>query len=769
MAPEQRQGKAADARSDQYSFCVALYEALSGERPSEKEEPGFPPGDKRTPVFIQRILSRGLDPNRDRRFPDMSALLSELSWDPRQKRRRVMAVLAVIFFLVLLVSGAYLGIQSDTQKCKDAGQAVLSAWNPARKATVRRVFLASGTVFARDAADVVENQLDRFSADWTAMHAEACEATHLRGELSETFLDARLFCLRRRLDEVKALVDVFEQAGNVVIGDAVSAVHDLNNLQDCEDVPALLARQALPRDEKARALVEEQQSRISRVQALLHTGQYAEGLALAEDIVEDIEGTTYKPLEAEAMFMQGRLQHKTGDLQAGEKSMYKALWAAEAGHHDTLAARAWTELVLLVGYELARHEEGHRLYKHARAAVDRAGRPAEIEATLLFYAGRIFLAEAKWKQAADLFQKAEERFRKAVRSDHPLLAMIINSRGTVHYFKGEYDKTSKCYLKSLAIRQRVFGQRHPEVGKSYNNLGNVLTARDKYEEALESYEKALDNYQQSLEPNHSHIAHVRTNIGLALMDLGRYEKAIKHHQFAVEALSRSLGEDHPKVAVALNSLGLAWLRMGRHNEAIESLERSRKITINKYGTDHPNVAMALRNLGMAYGDLGKQETAIKNLQEALRINTKSYGPEHINLSYLQYDIGSLLFRQGKLQPALEKFLIALDLHERTSGKDNPCHYVWLLHRIALVYNRLGQTAEAKQYVERALTLEKTVLSDSIDLASARFRLAKLLRKLGTDRERAKDLAVKAKTVFVKAGSGHSADLKEVTEWLEKHR
>jgi hypothetical protein len=179
------------------------------------------------------------------------------------------------------------------------------------------VFLASGTVFARDAADVVENQLDRFSADWTAMHAEACEATHLRGELSETFLDARLFCLRRRLDEVKALVDVFEQAGNVVIGDAVSAVHDLNNLQDCEDVPALLARQALPRDEKARALVEEQQSRISRVQALLHTGQYAEGLALAEDIVEDIEGTTYKPLEAEAMFMQGRLQHKTGDLQAG--------------------------------------------------------------------------------------------------------------------------------------------------------------------------------------------------------------------------------------------------------------------------------------------------------------------------------------------------------------------------------------------------------------------------------------------------------------------
>ncbi len=33
MAPEQLRGGAADARSDQFSFCVALFEALYGERP----------------------------------------------------------------------------------------------------------------------------------------------------------------------------------------------------------------------------------------------------------------------------------------------------------------------------------------------------------------------------------------------------------------------------------------------------------------------------------------------------------------------------------------------------------------------------------------------------------------------------------------------------------------------------------------------------------------------------------------------------------------
>ena len=33
MAPEQFLARATDARTDQFSFCVALHEALYGERP----------------------------------------------------------------------------------------------------------------------------------------------------------------------------------------------------------------------------------------------------------------------------------------------------------------------------------------------------------------------------------------------------------------------------------------------------------------------------------------------------------------------------------------------------------------------------------------------------------------------------------------------------------------------------------------------------------------------------------------------------------------
>jgi serine/threonine protein kinase len=97
MAPEQMRHNAPDPRSDQFSFCVTLFEALDGLRPFsgttvDDIEHSIVSGSRRrlerrdVPRAIERALSRGLSAERDARFPTMTALISAL--EPRRFLRR---------------------------------------------------------------------------------------------------------------------------------------------------------------------------------------------------------------------------------------------------------------------------------------------------------------------------------------------------------------------------------------------------------------------------------------------------------------------------------------------------------------------------------------------------------------------------------------------------------------------------------------------------------------------------------------------------------
>jgi tRNA A-37 threonylcarbamoyl transferase component Bud32/ABC-type branched-subunit amino acid transport system substrate-binding protein len=97
MAPEQLLGSPADARSDLYGFCVALYEALCGARPfvgptlralQEAKLAGAVPwkGERRVPQRVLRALSVGLRPDPKDRYESMVALLGALERAARRPR-----------------------------------------------------------------------------------------------------------------------------------------------------------------------------------------------------------------------------------------------------------------------------------------------------------------------------------------------------------------------------------------------------------------------------------------------------------------------------------------------------------------------------------------------------------------------------------------------------------------------------------------------------------------------------------------------------------
>jgi predicted Ser/Thr protein kinase len=107
MAPEQRAGKAT-AASDQYSFCVAMWEVLAGERPFATESNAstaageaidagarVPVRPLKAPAHVQRALLRGLALDPAARFPSMAALGAALA-PPRWRRLVAIGALSAL-------------------------------------------------------------------------------------------------------------------------------------------------------------------------------------------------------------------------------------------------------------------------------------------------------------------------------------------------------------------------------------------------------------------------------------------------------------------------------------------------------------------------------------------------------------------------------------------------------------------------------------------------------------------------------------------------
>jgi tetratricopeptide (TPR) repeat protein len=632
MAPEQYRGEATDARTDLFGFCVALYEGVHGERPftgkDRKElerrvlagEIREPAGRVAVPAWLHRVLLRGLSVDPQGRFESMDELLAALERHPRRIRRLWLGAAAVAIALTAGASGfALLGERGPTV-CQGAERKLVGVWDADRKSAVREAFLATGRSFAQDTWERVEPVMDDWAQGWVTMHTEACEATHVYGEQSQQLLDLRMQCLGRRLGELDALGGLFAVADPEVLEHAVQAASALAPLDGCGNAEALSSVVRPPDDPEVAARVDALQADLARATALGSAGKYADGREVARAAVDAAAELGYTPLLAEALLELGMLLDYAADLEDAEATLHRAVQAAERARDDEVKARAWIQLVFVVGYRQARHEEGLRLADLADAVIDRAGSEDLLRARLSSFRGSVLLTQGRRDEALAHQQRALEVCERELGPDHPQVAQALEKLGAALEEQGRYDDALIRYERALAIWERALGPDHPRLAVSLNNISVVHSDQERWEDALAYSRRALRLLERALGSDHRRVAELLINLANALHGLERLDEAREHLERVLQILEKAYGTGHPNVATVLNNLGNLLRDQGHPKEALEHLERALNIWQQALPADHPILAYPLTNMGVVYlDDLGDPGRAITSFERALAL------------------------------------------------------------------------------------------------------------------------------------------------------
>lgn len=506
MAPEQLEGAAADARSDQFSFCVALWETLFHALPHRRvvveggiietsRDHGVPSREHGVPAWIRRVLERGLAEDPAARYPSMHALLRELARDPARRRRRLLGGLVAG---TVMVAGALAlaELRSDPSLvCEEP----TAAWDDARREATRAGVLEAGGSSAEQTWELLGPRLDRHADELAQTRRRACES-HRRELVPDEHYALQLACLDRRRAAFDELVGLLARGDEAAVGNANQAITSLPSARPCTNTEALLADQLPPDDPEVAASVEELRLELARAEAEESAGLYAQAEERAQRVLEEAEPLGYSPLRAEALLRRGSARMQAGHADSAPM-LDEALWASISTEQRRIAAEAATKRIFAHVELEDRSTDASEAIALARSLVEPLGATSWRIHWLLDNNTAVAL-ERRGEQSAAL--ESYDRALQRVPADGEVgafeRAATLYNRSAVQLRLGRAEAAIDSARGAVEQLTALFGSEHPRLRGVQGTLASLLWKAGRLSESQATFDAVLGRYPESERP-----------------------------------------------------------------------------------------------------------------------------------------------------------------------------------------------------------------------------------------------------------------------------
>ncbi|HEY6037245.1 MAG TPA: serine/threonine-protein kinase [Kofleriaceae bacterium] len=621
MAPEQFLGGPLTAATDQFAFCVTLWEALWGEHPF--------PGDSVTtireavlagkhrelppaPRRLQKAIARGLAVSPNDRFPSMTELLEVIA--PRRRTPLYAGLGAVALVAGGLAIASFAGRSADP--CATASLPANAVWNRERADALRAAFAKAGLV---DAAREPIAALDARTRAWQAARLDTCQATKVRDDQSAELMRQRYLCLDRSLGDERAAIDVL--AGTIdreVASRARDVARSGRQPEDCgrdrigEHAPVA-----------ASPLAEALAREVARYDALRLAGRYREVLAQGDPVSARVDAIGDAALAATWYWILGQSASFLGETARAQAALRKCAQAATTISDDRQASRAWSNLAEI-----------------SSAAGDNKG-------------------------VDDLLAAASGA---AIRSGDPAAAIDVDeATGTVALDRGDYPAAIASCQKALAKAEKITGNNSQSTLEALGCLFNAQRGSDP-KAALATGQRALALDTRLRGPNHPNTLSDVKDVAGVMEQLGDHAGAAPLWERALAGETELFGADSEPVMNLLHDRALSETPAGAEStpEALASIQRAVAISEKVLAPKDPQRVAMLDTLALVQVALKQQDAATATYDRVIALFEQLDDP--MGLARALYNAGDNLRTNGHCDRATPLFRRASKVARDTGQK-----------------------------------------------------------------------------------------------------